>query len=350
MRILQVHQINQVANIYGDDLERRGHYVEVYEPSLVGGLAPLPVKMALMPWRVLDMRRVVGKLNRSHFDIVHIHWASYGVLGLASRIPFIAHCHGGDVRHRLLHPLSRVMLEPVLRRAAAVLCITPDLLSVVRAVRPDALLSPAPIDTERFAPAKNTADKPSRPWTILLFARLDLNKGVDIAMEGIVRFVKRHAGTRVQLLDWGSLKGEYWRRYGRCFEFIPLVVPGEVEHLILSADVIVGQLALGALGLSELQAMSCARPVIASFRYDDAYPTPPPICQAATAEEVDDRLEYLFRNPEMAVSLGRQARGWIIENHDHRVLAGKLEELYDSVLTQKHGIDTCQRESILTKK
>src|SRR5205814_10049809 len=61
----------------------------------------LPVKMAFMPWRVLDMRRVVGKLNRSHFDIVHIHWASYGVLGLASRIPYIVHCHGGDVRHRL---------------------------------------------------------------------------------------------------------------------------------------------------------------------------------------------------------------------------------------------------------
>src|SRR5205814_9805783 len=83
----------------------------------------LHVKMAFMPWRVLDMRRVVGKLNRSHFDIVHIHWASYGVLGLASRIPYIVHCHGGDVRHRLQHPLSRVMLEPVLRRAAAVLCV-----------------------------------------------------------------------------------------------------------------------------------------------------------------------------------------------------------------------------------
>ena len=195
MRILQVHQINQVAYTYGEDLERRGHYVEVYEPSLVGGLAPLPVKMAFMPWRVLDMRHVVGKLNRSHFDIVHIHWASYGVLGLASRIPYIVHCHGGDVRHRLQHPLSRVM--------------------------------------------------------------------------------------------------------------------------------------------SELQAMSCARPVIASFRYDDAYPTPPPICQAATAEEVDERLEYLFRNPEMVMSLGRQAREWIIENHDHRVLAGKLEELYQSILLEK---------------
>ena len=109
-----------------------------------------------------------------------------------------------------------------------------------------------------------------------------------------------------------------------------------MEQLILSADVIVGQLALGALGLSELQAMSCARPVIASFRYDDAYPTPPPICQAATAEEVDERLEYLlFRNPEMVMSLGRQAREWIIENHDHRVLAGKLEELYQSILLEK---------------
>ncbi|MEI4884299.1 hypothetical protein, partial [Klebsiella pneumoniae] len=82
-------------------------------------------------------------------------------------------------------------------------------LPVVRAVRPDALLSPAPIDTERFAPEKNSTGELSRPCTILLFARLDPNKGVDIAIKGILRFVKRHRDTRVQLLDWGSLKGEY---------------------------------------------------------------------------------------------------------------------------------------------
>ena len=49
MRILYVHNINQVAETYGADLTRRGQFVKVYEPSLVGGSAPLPIKLALMP-------------------------------------------------------------------------------------------------------------------------------------------------------------------------------------------------------------------------------------------------------------------------------------------------------------
>jgi glycosyltransferase involved in cell wall biosynthesis len=335
MRILYIHNINQVAQTYGEDLVRRGHSVSIFEPSLIGASAPLPLKVALMPQRLFNLRNVAGMLDENHYDLVHIHWASYGILGLMSRIPFVVHCHGTDVRSRLRHPLFRKMLEPFLQRAAAVLCITPDLLPVVRSVRPDALLSPAPIDTERFVPAKNIADDRRNHWTILLFARLDPEKGVDIAMEGIVRFVRRHTGVRVRLLDWGPLKVQYRLRYGHCFEFIPLVAPDEVEHLILSADVIIGQFALGALGLSEFQAMSCARPVIASFCYNDAYPTSPPICQAASASEIDERLEYLFQNPEMAKSLGRQAREWIIENHDYRILAIRLEKLYQSILLEK---------------
>src|SRR5713101_7521593 len=101
MRILQVNDINQVATIYAGELINRGHSVEVYEPSLRGGSAPLPIKLAAMPRRLLSLRYIVGSLNPNHFDIMHIHWASYGILGLVGRIPFIVHCHGSDVRYRL---------------------------------------------------------------------------------------------------------------------------------------------------------------------------------------------------------------------------------------------------------
>ncbi len=332
MRILQVNNMNQVAQNYGSGLSQLGHSVTIYEPSLVGGLAPLPIKLAMMPWRILDMRHIVGKLTPKHFDIVHIHWASYGVLGLASRIPFVIHCRGDDVRDRLKQPLFRPTLTLILRQAAAVMCTTPDLLPIVRAVRSDALFFPAPVDTERFAPGESSHSRLSRPWTVLLFASLDLNKGVDIAMWGIARFVKRHPDVRVQVLDWGALRGQYRRQYHGHFEFIPPVVPTEVEFLIRSTDVIVGQFALGALGLAELQAMSCAKPVICSFRYGEAYSTPPPLYHANTAQEIDEHLEDLLQHPEEGVALGRKAREWVIKNHDRRILSAKLEELYLSIL------------------
>jgi glycosyltransferase involved in cell wall biosynthesis len=331
MRILHVHNINQVASIYTSELAKRGHSVAVYEPSLKGGFAPLPVKLAFMPKRIFALRHIIGSLNTNHYDIVHIHWASYGVLGLVSRVPFIVHCHGTDVRARLKHPLYRPILTTVLRRAAAVLCVTPDLLPIVRAIRPDAIFSPGPIDTEQFVPGETGHLYSPDSWTIMLFARLDPEKGTETAMQGIVRFADRHPGVHVRLLDRGLLKAEYRRRYGQRFEFSPYVADDEVPRLLQSADVIVGQFS-GALGLSELQAMSCAKPLIASFCYEDAYPTPPPLCNATSPEEVDGHLENLFQHREVATALGSRARTWVISNHDKKALVTRLETLYESLV------------------
>lgn len=336
MRVLHINNMNQFAGIYQREFTRRGHTLTVYEPSFVGGLAPLPIKLALMPVRLLAFRNLISKLSPDYFEIAHIHWASYGILGLVGRIPFVVHCRGDDVRSRLKHPLFRPILTTILRRAAAVMCSTPDLLAVVQVVRPDAFFSPAPVDTNRFIPEKDSHSTLPQVWTILLFARLDPDKGVDIATEAIMRFIQAHPNIRVRLLDWGTLRKKYTARFSHLFEFVPLVPPDKVQDLIHSANVVVGQLALGALGLSELQAMSCAKPVIASFHYDEVYDTSPPICRASTSEEVYNHLEYLFQYPGAATKLGQCGREWVIDHHDYRNLSNELEKLYRSILEHTH--------------
>lgn len=337
MRILYIRNINQVAGTYADELARRGHTVRVYEPSLAGKDAPLPIKLALMPGRVLNMRHIVADLRPTYFDLVHIHWASYGVLGLMSRIPFIVECHGSDVRYHLQQPFFRPLLTSIFRRAAAVHCITPDLLPVVRLVRPDAIFFPGPVDTDRFTPLEEDQTDPVRPWTILLFTRLDPIKGPEITTQGIARFAQRHPDVRVQLLDWGRWKEKYKQRYRKRFEFLSLISPEKVRDLIWSADVVVGQCNLGILSFCELQAMSCAKPVIASFRYEEAYASPPPVCRATTAQEVEEHLEHLFQHREGGKELGRRAREWVIDHHDSQALAAKLEIVYLSILKRQRG-------------
>ena len=332
MRILYIRNLNQVAGIQARELARRKHLSMVYEPSLSGDAAPLPMKFALMPRRLFSLRDILGKLNRRHFDLVHIHWASYGVLGLVSRIPFVVECHGSDVRYRLKNPFFRVILTWVFRRAASVHCITPDLLPVVQAVCPQAIFFPGPVDTDRFAPAEETMKAGARPWTILLFTRLDPVKRADVAAAGIARFAERHPDVCVKLLDWGMLKEQFKQRYSQRFEFVPPVPPEEVPDLLRSADVIVGQCFLGILSFCELQAMSCARPVICPFFYQNAYPTPPPLAQAATAEEIERQLEYLYAHPDEAHRLGQEARRWVIDNHETRALSFRLETHYQAIL------------------
>lgn len=332
MRILYIHGINQVAETYGKYLASRGHFFSLYEPKLSGGAGPLPIKLALMPGRLFDLRKVVGRLDAKSFDLVHIHWASYGILGLASRIPFIVECHGTDVRYRLQHPFFRSLLTSAFQRAAVVLCITPDLLPVVQSIRSDAIFLPGPVETQRFAPLTDNQRNPSLPWTILLFTRLDPIKGPEIAIEGIEQFTRRHPDVCVRMLDWGLLREMYRKRYEERFEFLAPVASSEVCQLISSADVVIGQFNLGVLAFCELQAMSCAKPVICSFRYDAAYPTPPPLFRASTAEEIDAHLENLYQHPEIGIALGKRSREWVIANHDSRLLAGRLEELYRTII------------------
>ena len=345
MRILYINNINQVAKSYGEDMAQRGHTVKVYQPSLAGGAAPLPIKLAMLPGRIFNLRHIVGNLKPAYFDLVHIHWASYGLIGLVSHIPFIIECHGSDVRYRLKNPFFRLLLTAILRRAAAVICITPDLFPVVQSIRSDAIFFPGSIDTDRFMPCEG--ERP-RLWTILLFASLDPIKGCEIATQGITQFVQRHPEVRVKLVDWGPEKEKYKQRYGERFEFVHPVTPELVQHLIWSADVVVGQFLLGALGLSELQAMSCAKPVIASFRYETAYPTPPPLCQASTAQEVDEHLENLFQHPEVARDLGQRARKWITDYHSRKALAVKREALYQSILNERQERLTPNQELLLS--
>ncbi len=329
MRILQVQDINQVANLYSRALVERGHIASIYQPNVAGGNSPLAFKLAMMPGRVFSLRQIIGRLDAGHFDLAHIHWASYGVLGVMGQIPFVLQCHGTDVRNRLKTPFFRALLAPVFRRAGAVLCITPDLLAVTRALRPDALYFPAPVDVERFRPAATPA---ARPWTIFLFARLDPEKRVDLAVEGISAFVQRCPGVRVQVVAWGQLSQEYQRRYGQQFDFLPRVPPEAVPGLLAQADVVVGQLGAGVLGLSELQGMSSGKPVITRCQYEGEYPTPPPIWQAATAAEVTAQLERLYHSPAEAAASGQKAREWVIAHHRREVLAARLEALYRALL------------------
>lgn len=336
MRILHIHTINRVANLYAGALAALGYQSTINQPSMIGAGSVLPIKLALMPARVFDLRHVIGQMNAKHFDLVHIHWAAYGTLGLMARVPFIVQCHGSDVRQRLHSPFFRAWLAPVFHRAAAVLCITPDLLAPVRTIRPDTLFLPAPIDTNHFTPdATPPASTSTRPWTILLFSRLDPGKGVAASTAGISRFASRHPEVRVILLDYGILSRAYRTRFGDRFEFLPPVAPNQVVDLLRLADVVVGQLAVGALGLSELQAMSCAKPVIASFRYPDAYPDPPPLFEAADADAVEARLEELYRAPEEGRAAGAQARAWVQRYHDPQVLAARLDTLYQHVINHR---------------
>jgi glycosyltransferase involved in cell wall biosynthesis len=331
VRIIHINTINQVANMHARGLAPLGHTSEIVQPSMAGGLKPLPIKLAAMPWRMVDMVRVIPRLSPRHFDLAHIHWASYGALGLFGRIPFVVQVHGTDVRYRLAESGHRALFARISRKAGAILCTTPDLLSPVRAVCPAARYMPGPIDTALFAPPTQPAAA-DRPWTVFLFTRLDPIKRADLAADGIERFMARHPEVRVRMLDWGERRAEFRQRFGERVEFLPPVAPHEVPQMLQEADVVVGQFGIGALTLSELQGMSYGLPVITSFQYGAEYSAPPPLLNAESAEQITERLEEVYASPTAAAALGARARTWVIEQHSYEEVARRLEALYAEIL------------------
>jgi glycosyltransferase involved in cell wall biosynthesis len=106
-----------------------------------------------------------------------------------------------------------------------------------------------------------------------------------------------------------------------------------MPQLLRRHRVAVGQFRVGAVGQFELEAMACAIPVVADFRFPRAYGTPPPIEPAHDADELAGALERLLDEDHRREQLGRDAREWVVANHADDAIAARLDELYRAALS-----------------
>jgi glycosyltransferase involved in cell wall biosynthesis len=86
------------------------------------------------------------KLRRTRHDLVHAHFCRSAVYAAyLSGKPYIAHCHGTDIRLDL-----NWLKKRCLKKARKVLVSTPDMLEIL----PYATWLPNPVDMKRFRPLK----------------------------------------------------------------------------------------------------------------------------------------------------------------------------------------------------
>ena len=98
MRIAEINDIASVASDLAAGLRARGHEVTLIRPRLVGGGLPWMVKPVVGPVRAVEWAQIIREVHEGHFDMVHIHYAYLGMLGVLGKFPYILHCHGSDVR------------------------------------------------------------------------------------------------------------------------------------------------------------------------------------------------------------------------------------------------------------
>ncbi len=320
MRIAQVNDVASVASELTAALRERGHEVALLQPRLWGGGLDDRWKPLAAPVRAAEIAALAARLQRGGYDLAHIHYAYLGLVGRLARIPYVLHAHGDDVR--AIGPLRRAITRPALRAAAHVFYATPELARD----RPDAEFLPNPVDTDAFSPAPEPADGEE----IYIACWLEENKGVAHLHEACSALLVRCPEARVTAVARGS-----WVDAFAALPNVVLVAPQprwKLPALIARHKVVLGQVRDGAVGMAEIEAMACGRPLVARFRYGDAYPEPPPIVDAADGVAIADAVAELLAAPAARADLGGRTRAWAVRYHAREVAAARVEAVYKAVL------------------
>lgn len=324
MKVLHVNNVASVAESLVNGLRKLGVDADLYQPytgiESFGKLSGFKVGVN----RFLDARTLAANIRRETYDIVHIHYAYFGMLAVLGNYPYWLHCHGTDVRRNLYHPAFRQITRISLKRAERVLYSTPDLKTHAEHYRPDASLLPNPVRVDLFRPRRRS----KITGRILLISRIDKVKGINIAFKALEKLKREYPNLEIDAFAWGPDFKDFKDK--QFVNFIPTTTHRGMAELIPNYQVIIGQFELGIMAMSEMEAMACAKPVICRFDYHNLYPETPPVVGARKEDEIVSKVKWLLENPKLCQEIGEAGRDWVVKYHGYISIAEKLAKDYES--------------------
>jgi glycosyltransferase involved in cell wall biosynthesis len=325
VRICEINDIASVATELSDGLRARGHDVTVIRPRLVGGSLPWMVKPVVGPIRAMEWAQIIQQVRAGQFDMVHIHYAYLGMLGVVGKFPYLLHCHGSDIRE--MTPFTKPLVEGALSHAERVFYATPDLATDVLARRPDAMFLPNPVDVRTFAPAIPS----SAARGVYICCGLSEIKGVRRLYRAAEILARERPD--VTITAW-SQPGTWRDRFAALpnMALIPHQPRSALPAIINRHEVVIGQVLLGSIGMAELESMACARPVVAWFRYNSAYREGPPLVRAVDGWDIAHAVMRLLDDPSRRDELGARARAWVAQYHSLDGAAAEVEAAAGAVI------------------
>ena len=323
MKILHVREIANVAATLVQGLQKLGHEAELRPMRVRRAEGALDI--AGVPARFLEAAEISRYIRRSRFDIVHIHWAYMGWMGIAGRYPYLLHCHGFDLTRNLGWPFLGWLTRRAVAKAQRVFYSTPDLAPYAARLRGDAAFIPNPVNLERFRPSKGPGG-----GRVLLISRFEPKKGPETALAIVRELKRREPAAQVDAFDWGTARPQ--PADAALLNLMHRVTYEQMPELLAGYDAVIGQFRLGILSMSELEAMACGKPVLSFFDYPQVYDEPPPVFSTRDALEGAETLSDLLRDEGMRREAGERSRDWVERHHDHMEVARLLERHYREVI------------------
>ena len=329
MRILLVSQMYPGPSApdlgtFVADLERalaaRGHELERAVVDRRGGRG-----------RYLELARELARAaRRFRPDVVYAHFlVPTGLLAaLETRAPLVVTAHGQDVENARVHAAVRAATRLTARRADAVVAVSNWLRRRLEEAVPEARgktsVVDCGVDLERFAPRDRAAARAEVGWHppgtgFLCVGSLIERKNVL----RLARAFERHGEGSLVFLGDGPLRGALAARPGIRLE--AAVGHDAVPAWLAAADVVCQPSLAEPFGLATLEALACARTVVATCVGGPAEFVTPEAGVLVDPEDDDALVEALARaaarpRPNLAA---REAA----LPHALEVQAGRIEEV-----------------------
>lgn len=191
------------------------------------------------------------------------------------------------------------------------------------------------IDTEKFQPVS----KSSRSIKVIYVARLEKRKGQDLLIEA---WSKIKIGGLELILVGGGEKEGLVDIIKKLNPINPIIFTGSVENVLdylQKSDIAVFPSYNEGLPLSLLEKMACGLPVIVSnidefkgiiVSHDNGL-----VYEQGNAQDLTEKIELLIQNPDLRKRLGANARRFVVNNYDLRLLKEEYESVYAELMLLK---------------
>jgi len=282
------------------------------------------------------MDKIRFSIESKDYDIIHVNGAYAGSLPLSVGKPYILHCRGSDVRENLKKPIIGKLTKKYIIKADKVLVSTPDLVDVVKPLREDVEYVPNGIETDIFKPK----DTDNNKIKILLSSALTKVKGGEKMIKAIKIVKEKYPDIEVNASGLGKepvknsisnihriLSREDIEKIGiNLLPVFPFELIKSWSEIIQDHDIILGQFVLGSLGMSDLEAMSCGKPLITYLRDIKC-----PAISTASPDIIAKVVIDLIENKELRIKKGEESREWILKYHDAKKISKRLKNIYEEI-------------------
>jgi L-malate glycosyltransferase len=290
------------------------------------------------------LKKIIGEFKP---DIVHAHYAtSYGLLGKLSGFnPFVISAWGSDLLEFPSNKLKQLFLRRILISADELMATSVTLQKAIREISGrNSLITPFGVDSKIFCPTEGRGFFPEGTIVFGTVKSLEHVYGIDILIRAFALVRKNNSlPTGLLIVGDGTKREELETLVNSLGLTGSVIFAGKVEHdkipeMQNSLNVFVNVSRYESFGVSVLEAMSCAKPVIVTNTGGLAEIVSSENGVKVPVEDVEstaDAMTKLLKDKNLRIQMGERGREIVLQKYEWSATIKLMIGAYQKLLSQK---------------